>query len=217
MKAHRALIYVAYCLPLLTAFFLTIWFALPHMWFVYEGESYENTSIFALVETTWENRDSEEANEGLNNAEAVNRMRAVIVVAFWCAFTMMWVFSVLVAACALLALSLPPTERLTNRTKRVLYLLCPNRITYLLGCVLPLLPALFPGVLIFCYQNLYQLAVGMRIGYEPFADWIMAAIAAGLSVAAFILTLPWQREEHMDLFRIYKSGRQVAGKGEEQI
>ena len=48
-------------------------------------------------------------------------------------------------------------------------------------------------------------------------DWVLVLIFAVLNALAFILLLPMQNEEHLDMFRIYKSGAQVKRKGDEQI
>ena len=114
----------------------------------------------------------------------------------------------------MVAFSFDPTSRTANRTKRILQLLCPNRVTYLLLPLLPLFSSLFPQLLLWLYR--YQ---GMNIRLYSFfvADWILVLIFAVINAVVFILLLPMQSETHLDLFRIYKSGAQVRRRGDEQI
>ncbi len=215
-KRHRALIRLAYALPFLLMIALTIYAALPHMWVLYNGSAQPNISLFELV-----GRTSEVCNETLANAEATNSDLAfantmnIACIVYWILYALCWLFAIAVATCSLVAFSFPPTHLDCRRTKRVLHLLCPNRVAYLIFCALPILPALFPYVLLYCYRTYSALEIGL--GSEPFDAWVAALIAAILSIALFVLTLPWQRDEKLDMFRIHRSGASVKRRGEESI
>ena len=77
-----------------------------------------------------------------------------------------------------------------------------------------LFSSLFPQLMLWLYR-----LQGMNIRLYNFflADWILVLIFAVVNAAVFILLLPMQKEAHLDMFRIYKSGAQVKRQGEEQI
>ncbi len=215
-KWHRALIRLAYLLPFLCMIALTVYAAIPNMWFINEGVAQPNLSLFELLGKT-----AEVCNETLANAEATNQDLAfantmnVACIAYWILYAVCWLFSIAVATCSLIAFSFPPTHLYCRRTKRILHLLCPNRVAYLIFCALPILPSLFPYILLYCYKTYTALEIGM--GAEPFDAWVAALIAVLLSGALFVLTLPWQKGERLDMFRIHRAGNAVKRQGEESV
>ncbi len=212
---RRAAIRLLYCLPLILAFALTVYAALPHLWFVYKGEAQQTLSLFELLSNAQDACDAAFANAEVTAGERsfATLMQASIVV-YWVLFAFYWLFGVMSAACSLFAFACEPTHRYANRSKRVMYLLFPNRILYLLACAAPLPGAFLPQLLLFAYKT--YLGLEMYTGADPFHDWVAALIAVLLPIILFLLSLPWQKEERLDLYRIYRSPDRAKKKGEER-
>lgn len=216
LRSRRVLIHVCYFLPLLFGILLLVYALVPHLWFVYDLEAYSTMSLFELQENSWEFYEQIQAG-AVTESAAVARFEQLLPVVsalFWVLPVLYGILSLAVAVCAVIAFSFEPTSRIANRTKRVLYLVCPNRVTYLLLPLLPLFSALFPQLLLWLYR--WQ---GLHIRLYTFfvADWILVLILAAVNAAVFIILLPMQSESHLDLFRIYKSGAQVKKRGDETI
>lgn len=215
-KTHRALIHLCYLLPAIFGILLLIYAAVPHLWFVYDGNAYSTMNLFELQSNAWEFYEQIEAGT-VENSTAVTWFKDLLPVVsalFWILPILYALVAAMITVTSIVAFSFAPTSRAANRTKRVLHLICPNRVTYLLVSLLPLFSALFPQLLLWLYRM-----QGMSIRLHTFflADWILVLIFAVLNAAAFILLLPVQSEEHLDMFRIYKSGAQVRRQGEEEI
>lgn len=213
---HRALIHVCYLLPAIFGILLLIYAAVPHLWFVYNGDAYSTMNLFELQGNAWEFYEQIKAGAVENNAAVTwfEELLPVVSALFWILPILYTVLVGMITVCSLVAFSFDPTARIANRTKRILHLVCPNRVTYLLVPLLPLFSALFPQLMLWLYR-----LQGMKISLYTFfvADWILVLIFAVLNALIFILLLPMQSEEHLDMFRIYKSGAQVKRQGEEQI
>ena len=214
--AHRALIHLCYLLPAIFGILLLIYAAVPHLWFVYDGNAYSTMNLFELQENAWAFYEDIEAGT-VENSTAVTWFKDLLPVVsalFWILPILYALIATMITVCSIVAFSFEPTSRIANRTKRILHLICPNRVTYLLVPVLPLLASLFPQMLLLLYRM-----QGMSIRLHTFflADWILVLIFAALNAVVFILLLPMQSEEHLDMFRIYKSGAQVRRQGEEEI
>ena len=50
---HRALIHLCYLLPAIFGILLLIYAAVPHLWFVYNGDAYSTMNLFELQENAW--------------------------------------------------------------------------------------------------------------------------------------------------------------------
>ena len=213
---HRVLIHVCYLFPAIFGILLLIYAAVPHLWFVYNGDAYSTMNLFELQGNAWEFYEQIKAGAVENNAAVTwfEELLPVVSALFWILPILYTVLVGMITVCSLVAFSFDPTARIANRTKRILHLVCPNRVTYLLVPLLPLFSALFPQLMLWLYR-----LQGMKISLYTFfvADWILVLIFAVLNALIFILLLPMQSEEHLDMFRIYKSGAQVKRQGEEQI
>ncbi|MBQ7392099.1 MAG: hypothetical protein IJV73_05375 [Clostridia bacterium] len=216
VKGRRALIHLCYFLPALFGIALLIYAAVPHLWFVYDGEAYSTMNLFELQSNAWDFYEQIKSGAIENSGAVVwfEQLLPVVSVLFWL-LPIVYAFVVLlITVCSIVAFSFEPTTRIANRTKRILHLVCPNRSTYLLFPLLPLFSSLFPQLLLWLYR--WQ---GMSIRLYTFflADWILVLIFAVINAVVFILLLPLQSEARMDMFRIYKSGAQVKRRGDEQI
>ena len=213
---RRALIHFCYLLPLIFGILLLVYAAVPHLWFVYNGEAYSTMNLFELQENAWDFYEQIEAGTVENSAAVVwfAELLPVVSALFWILPIVYALVIAMITVCSIVAFSFDPASRIANRTKRILQLVCPNRITYLFMPLLPLFSSLFPQMMLWLYR--WQ---GMKISLYTFfvADWILVLIFAVLNALVFILLLPMQSEEHLDMFRIYKSGAQVKRQGDEQI
>ena len=216
VKGRRALIHLCYFLPALFGVALLIYAAVPHLWFVYDGEAYSTMNLFELQSNAWDFYEQIKSGAIENSGAVVwfEQLLPIVSVLFWI-LPIVYAFVVLlITVCSIVAFSFEPTTRIANRTKRILHLVCPNRITYLLFPLLPLFSSLFPQLLLWLYR--WQ---GMSIRLYTFflADWILVLIFAVINAVVFILLLPLQSEARMDMFRIYKSGSRVKRRGDEEI
>ena len=216
VKGRRALIHLCYLLPALFGIALLIYALIPHLWFVYNGELYSTMNLFELQGNAWDFYEQIKAGK-IESAVAVTwfeQLLPIVSVLFWILPILYGLVASLIMVCSLVAFSFEPTTRVANRTKRILHLVCPNRISYLLFPLLPLFSSLFPQLILWLYQ--WQ---GMKIRLYTYfvADWILVLVFALLNAVAFIVLLPLQNESRMDMFRIYKSGAKVRRQGEEQI
>ena len=216
VRARRALIHLCYFLPALFGIASLVYAAVPHLWFVYDGEAHSTMSLFELQSNAWDFYEKIQSGAIENSGAVVwfEQLLPVVSVLFWLLPIVYALVVILITGCSIVAFSFEPTTRIANRTKRVLHLVCPNRATYLLFPLLPLFSSLFPQLLLWLYR--WQ---GMSIRLYTFflADWILVLIFAVINAVVFILLLPLQSEARMDMFRIYKSGAQVKRQGDEQI
>ena len=216
VRTRRILIQLCYLLPALFGILLLIYAAVPHLWFVYNKEAYSTMDLFELQGNAWEFYEQIQAGKIESTSAVVwfEQLLPVVSALFWILPVIYAFFALAITVCSLVAFSYEPTTRIANRTKRILHLICPNRITYLLFPLLPLFSALLPQLLLWLYQ--WQ---GMNIRLYTFfvADWVLVLVFALLNAVAFILLLPLQSESRMDMFRIYKSGAQVKRQGDEKI
>ncbi len=213
---HRALIHFCYLLPAIFGILLFVYAAVPHLWFVYNGEAYSTMNLFELQENAWDFYEQVQSGAIESNEAVVwfEQLLPIVSALFWILPIVYALVVAMITVCSIVAFSFEPTTRIANRTKRILHLICPNRATYLLMPLLPLFSALFPQLMLWLYQ--WQ---GMNIRLYNFflADWILVLIFAVVNAVVFILLLPMQNEAHLDMFRIYKSGAQVKRQGEERI
>ena len=216
VRTRRILIQLCYLLPALFGILLLIYAAVPHLWFVYNKEAYSTMDLFELQGNAWEFYEQIQAGKIENTSAVVwfEQLLPVVSALFWILPILYAFMAVAITVCSLVAFSYEPTTRIANRTKRILHMVCPNRITYLLLPLLPLFSSLLPQLLLWLYQ--WQ-GMSIRLYTYFVADWILVLVFALLNAVAFILLLPLQSEARMDMFRIYKSGAQVKRQGDEEI
>ena len=216
VRTRRILIQLCYLLPALFGILLLIYAAVPHLWFVYNKEAYSTMDLFELQGNAWEFYEQIQAGKIENTSAVVwfEQLLPVVSALFWILPILYAFMAVAITVCSLVAFSYEPTTRIANRTKRILHMVCPNRITYLLLPLLPLFSSLLPQLLLWLYQ--WQ-GMSIRLYTYFVADWILVLVFAVLNAVAFILLLPLQSEARMDMFRIYKSGAQVKRQGDEEI
>lgn len=197
---------VVYLLPLVLGLLLLLFALIPHTYFVYKDAAYENQSLFTLLGNTWDECRSMLKNEAATQyaqyAIAFSYIMLTVVILVWIFDIVYAAYAILTAVFSIRAFSVSPTDRIANRSKRWLHLLCPNRFCYVILGLLPILQGFFPSILSYCYRT--RLGLDMRVYYLGIHDPIVTSVLVLLTQGAFLLTLRAQSREHMDMFRLYK-------------
>lgn len=94
-----------------------------------------------------------------------------------------------------------PTVR-GNNLKRAYRIAVPNRGFFVFFQLLPIFPSVYP----YLFQIVSKRILGqqMKVFYYGIPDVIVVAVLAAASITLFFVTLSAQKENKMDLFRIYK-------------
>ena len=201
----RGLTRVSYLLPLMALVALLVHMAIPHVFFFYQEEIYETMSSFSLMENTWEEcrAMTDLTAEGSVEALYFSYVMSFFVILSWVAIVLFAGLAIAVAVCSCRAFAYPPTSREANRAKRWLQFFCPNRVLYVITCLLPLIPASFGLILEACYRKFFYYEI--EILFIGPADLVTAAVFAVLCVGTFLALLPEQSRLHMDMYRLYKA------------
>ena len=204
-KSRQALIRLVYFLPLISGAILFLHALIPHLYFLYNGAAYDTQSTLGLVANTWkESLGMLNGNtEGSINASYFAVTMVIFAALYWILLLSYLITSAVAAICSATAFSLPPTSREANKAKRWLRFFCPGRGLYIIVVLFPMLWTLFPHLLAYCYR--VYLFYDMSIHFFGPSDLILGMILSGITTAAYLLLLPAQREEHMDMFRLYKA------------
>ena len=131
---HRALIQLCYLLPAIFGILLMVYAAVPHLWFVYNGEAYSTMNLFELQENAWDFYVQVQSGAIESNEAVVwfEELLPVVSALFWILPILYAILTLAITVCSIVAFSFDPTTRIANRTKRILHMVCPNRVTYLL-------------------------------------------------------------------------------------
>ncbi len=202
---RRAILRAVYLLPALTGLTLLIWACTPHIFFLYGGKTYDTWNLFSLFGNAWSQCQAllSRTVDGSSAAFFFAYAVSALVILSWILIVIFAILAILSAALSSYAFSMPPTSKKANRAKRWLRFFCPNRFTYVLTLLLPLLPAAFPSILCYFYRT--RLAADITAFYIGPNGLLVAGILTALNLVAFLATLPMQRDERMDMYRLYKS------------
>ena len=181
---------------------MLILFAIPNMFFLYQGEAHETWSLFGLLGNTW--KVCGDLTDTSVNVFWFSIIMRVFVALSYVALLGYMLVAVPAAICSAWAFSLPPTHPDANQAKRWFRFFCPNRITLALVNLLPLLPTFFPHVLLSNYRS--QLGYVMKLYYEPawLPLWLVVAVLMVANTVLCFAFLAAQEREQMDMFRLYK-------------
>jgi len=205
-KLSRPLIRAAYFLPLVVAILLLIFAAVPHIFYFYEGDPKQSQSLFELMSSVW---DYSTAQLGGKVESTPDTMYFPYIMIFciavsWLSIFLYAIVAIPCALCSLIAFAFPPTSKNANQAKRWLQLFCPNRATFVIFQLLPILPACFPMILAYCQRTMF--AMNLQVYYDlGIPDWLLVAVLVCLPIVLWLITLSSQSEEHMDMYRLYKS------------
>ncbi len=201
---RRTWIRLSYLLPALTGLVLLIFFCVPHVFFMLDGEPHATLSPYTLLCRSWsESQGLREAQSATPAATTFAMLISVVVALSWILMIVYAIVAIAAAVCSTVAFSYGPTDRNANRAKRWLQFFCPNRALLWLSALFPLLPAAFPYILLACYRK--YLLYDMSLHFIGPSDLLIASIATVLNLTLMILTLRAQSEEHMDMYRLYKA------------
>ena len=201
---RRRLIRLVYLLPAITWLWVLIGACIPHLYFVYEDVAQETMSIVHLMGNSW--RECIGFFDGTANGTPADLMFSYFavftVVLTWISVVWCGLFALACAGLSSYALGRAPTNKSTNRAKKIFHLVCPNRVCYaLFSAFLPLI-SLYPQILILLYRQ--QLGMHVQLFAFGIMDWIPAILLSLLTLGGFLGTLAWQDVEHLDMFRLYK-------------
>ena len=203
---RRVLIRVTYLLPLLCGALLTLPFLIRHTFLMQDGELTATFSLAELLDYLYENTGTILSASGAVERSSYDfaLLVRVLTVAslFFAGWYLLFAVSTAVISCVDFARS-APDERL-NTVKRVWRIAVPNRGFYVFFCLLPILPAAMP----YLYAGLLRSMLGHAVKVYLYGPPDLAyAIAAGLACAIpFLVLLKAQKDERMDLFRLYRAG-----------
>ncbi|MBR2722546.1 MAG: hypothetical protein IKB75_07230 [Clostridia bacterium] len=205
----KALIHIAYWLPLVTFLTLLIYAAIPHLYLVVENKPLGTISYFQLLINTWEQAFTAfGASDTPVNQSFFSYITLGYALLSWACIAFYGVFSILCAVCTTRAFAADPTSQESNRAKAIFRILCPNRICFFLFQILPILQTLLPTVLVLCFEEFTPLMGKIHIHYLLLPDWLLAVIAILVTVTFFCALLPSQNSLHRDMFRLYKAKKQ---------
>ena len=200
----RLLIKLSHWFPVINGVILLVYAIIPHLWFVYEGQAYTTLSLFKLTENTWlECRIIRQNAAKYSGAQHLfGQTMTAVTVLFWVVLVLYLILAISTAAGASYAFSKKPTDRLSNRAKRIVGLICPNRVCYLLFQLLPLFCAAFPYLLVHFRSQTKEI---FTVHYELIPDILLAGILIACSIILYLALIPMQKKYQMDLFSIYKN------------
>lgn len=200
----RLLIRLSHWLPLFNGVALLVYALIPHLWFVYEGEAYTTLSLFQLTENAW--LECREIRQNVAKYSGAQRLFAqemtAVTVLFWVLLVLYLILAIATAAGAGYAFSKQPTDRSSNRAKRIVSLFCPNRVCYVLFQLLPLFCTAFPYFLVGLRSQTDEI---FTVHYELISDFLLAGILIFCSILLYLLLLPQQKKQQLDLFTVYPS------------
>ena len=205
----RPLIRAAYFLPLLVAILLLILAAVPHIFYYYEGDPKQSQGLFELMSGVWD-FSMNQLNGELESTPDTMYFPYIMVfyiVASWICVILYALVAIPAALCSMIAFAFPPTSKNANQAKRWLQLFCPNRATFVIFQLLPIFPACFPLILERCQRTMF--AMDLHVYYDlGISDWLLVSILVCIPIVLWLILLPSQSEEHMDMYRLYKSKKQ---------
>lgn len=201
---RRSLIRAAYLLPLAVGIFSLFLGLYPHLFFTSDGTLYDSVSFFGFLENTRATcfavlRDVSAATPG-----AV--YFAYVMIALWglsCLLAVWYaVFLLLLGLLSTVALTPRAAFPLLNKWKRIFRTVVPARGFFVFLSLVPTLLSLLPWLFTVLYARLLGQTAALH--YDLFPDIAVLAPLSLLGVALYLLTLRAQKEEKIDLFRIYK-------------
>ena len=196
---------LAHLLPPISAAIMLLLASVPRFFFQIGGEVLDDLSLFGLMVNAYEfcrgvfNGTIESDTAAIYFSDIMITILAVSLAAI--------VFYAIFALFTALMNGFVWTPQANghptvNKLKRAYRILVPNRACYVIYNLLPLIPSVFP----YFFRHFYHTRLGMKttLHYYGFPDVILVALLCGASCALFLRTLSAQRENRMDLFRVYK-------------
>ena len=196
------MIRLAYSMPLINGIIFLILGFLPHLFYISGSNNPPTLSPFGLLDIVQANGLSYLSATASGTTE--DFYFNITMLAFWalCAICIaLYVIFVVWTTVMLFSVWTPqihPTV-MGNKLKRAYRIFVPNRGFFVFYQILPIAPAIFP----YLFQWLYK-KQAMTVHYYFIPDWIVVLILTAASITLFFTSLSAQKENKMDLFRIYK-------------
>ena len=200
------LIRLAYSMPWINGMIFLVLGYIPHLFYISGNNNPPTLSPFALLNIIHAN--GMEYLSATASGTTEDFYFYMVMLAFWAICTLciaLYAIFVIWTTVMLFSVWMPqssPTVR-GNKLKRAYRIFVPNRGFFVFYQILPIAPALFPHLFqLFCKKMLGQT---MKVYYYGIPDWIVVAILTTAAITLFLTTLSAQKENKMDLFRIYKT------------
>ena len=199
------LIRISYLLPFLFGILLFIHACIPHIFFLQDGDPKETQNLFELMSSTWTTCSYmlDGKLEVVADAMYFPYVMKTAVVLSWISIFAYALMAIPSAICSMVAFSFPPTARQANRAKRWMQFFCPNRVLFVFLHLLPLIPASFALILETCFRQM--MAMKVTVHFIGIGDLLFTGILLAISILLWLLLLPAQNQERMDLYRLYKA------------
>lgn len=196
---------LAYLFPCLVGILLLFLAILPHLFYRVGSKVYSTLSLFKLLENTHESCMG--FFNGTKEGTTAQLYFHFVMFAFWLLSVIsMLLYGVFVLSTMVMTVFVwtpysPPTPTV-NKLKRAYRIAVPNRGFFVFFQILPVLPSLFPYFL----QHFSRTVLGQKMyaHYYGIPDFIIVLVLSAASITLFLTTLSAQKDNRMDLFRIYK-------------
>lgn len=204
-KQSAWMVRLAYLMPLICGILFCFLAWIPHLFYQAGSDVYSTLSLFELLNNTYE--EGMKFLTGTAKGTTADFYFYLVMLAFWAlsllCIVLYGLFAVFTAIMTTFVWTpyAAPTIR-GNNLKRAYRIAVPNRGFFVFFQVLPLFPAFYPYVLQMFSKKL--LGQTMKAYYYGIPDWIIVLVLTAISIALFVLSLSAQKENKMDLFRIYK-------------
>ena len=201
----RPLIRIVYLLPLIFGGFMLTWVFVPHLFFLQDGDPKVTQSLFDLLSGAWTTCTHMWNGEAQISPDAMYfpYVVGISVILSWICMALYALVAIPAALCSFVAFAYPPESRPATRAKKWMQFFCPNRAVYVLLQLAVLFPACFPQIEVACLRTMMAMNVTVHpiIGLSD--HWLIGILVA-VSLGLWLLLLPAQASEKMDLFRIFK-------------
>ena len=205
-QKHIGLIRLAYLMPIVCGVILLFLAAVPHLFYQAGNDVYATLSLFQLLDNTY--TEGVKFLTGTAKGTTVDFYFYLVMLSF---FALSLLCMILYGFFAIFTAVMTgyvwtphavPTVR-GNNLKRAYRIAVPNRGFFTFFQLLPIVPSVYPYFLQIFSKRI--LGMEMKVFYYGIPDVIVVAVLAAASVTLFFVTLSAQKENKMDLFRIYKT------------
>ena len=196
----------AYLMPLISGVALSFLAFIPHLFYQANNDIYSTLSLVQLLGNTY--GEGSKFLTGTASGTTVDFYFYIVMLALWViSILCIILYAIFVTFTAvMLPLVWSPQNAPSvkaNNLKRAYRIAVPNRGFFVFFQILPVVPAIFPYLL----QRFSKTILGqkMQVYYYGIPDWIIVLTLAAISITLFFVSLSAQKNNRMDLFRIYKT------------
>ncbi len=209
MKTHAkrvGLIRLTYLMPTVCGVILLFLAALPHLFYQANNDVYSTLSLFQLLGNTYQ--EGSKFLTGTAQGTTADFYFYLVMLSFFALSLLCMILYGIFAVFSTVMVGYVWTPHATptalgNNLKRAYRIAVPNRGFFVFYHLLPLFPSFYPYLLQIFSKKI--LGMEMKAFYYGIPDVVAVAVLAAASIALFFFTLSAQKENKMDLFRIYKT------------